>query len=216
MLFFIRIDEFMIFDNFMLDVCSVLKFYFNFVIWVMFCVCEFLFFWFVVLCGLLRFDEMNSSWFQKFKGIIVLIVGGVVGVVGGCGGFWWVGVGGIFVKGFWGMYLVVGYFNMVVVGGIVIGVGGVVFVIGVMVYFVFWDRVFEYFGYMMKWIWVWICDGFQWIWKKVMEFVSEVVICVLIRKMKKYYQLLWVWYEIQVSSKWGGCLVLCVCVCVVR
>jgi hypothetical protein len=196
MLFSTRIDELMILDNLTPDARSALKLYPNSVIWATLCVREPPSLWPAALCGPSRSDEMNSSWFQKFKGIIALIVGGAAGVAGGCGGFWWAGAGGIFVKGPWGMYLAAGYFNMAAAGGIAIGAGGAALATGAMAYFVPWDRVFEYLGHTMKWIWARICDGFQWIWKKVMEFASEVVTRASIRKTKKHHQPSWARHEI--------------------
>jgi hypothetical protein len=117
-------------------------------------------------------DE-TETWFSKWRSLLAVVLGAGAGAAG-FGGAIWMGAGGVFIKGPFGLSLAAGYFSSGVIGGGCV-IGGVAAVAAAaVVYLVPWDKVFEYVKQALWKIWDYISEVVTWIWEKIKGMASTV------------------------------------------
>lgn len=121
-------------------------------------------------------DEADGteSWFSKCKAFLAVVIGAGAGVAG-AGGAFWCSAGGFFMKGPLGFSLSAGYFSGAAIGGACMAGCGTSIAAAAAVYFIPWEKVFEYAKRLLFKVWGYICDVFSWIGEKMRTLASTVI-----------------------------------------
>ncbi|RFU26659.1 hypothetical protein B7463_g9682, partial [Scytalidium lignicola] len=114
--------------------------------------------------------DKTETWFEKWKGLLAVIIGGGAGCAAG-GGFMHFSAAGITIKGPFGLSMAAGYANCTLGGACAVGVGTAV-VAGLLVYFIPWDQVFDFIRRQLSKIWNHVRDTITWIWKRLTALVG--------------------------------------------
>jgi len=125
----------------------------------------------------------TESWFSKCKAFLAIVLGAGAGIAG-VGGAFWCGAGGFFIKGPLGFSLSAGYFSGAAAGGACITGGGTFIAAAAAVYFIPWEKVFDYAKWLLFRIWDCIRDVFEWIWEKVETLASTAISMVTVLASK--------------------------------
>ena len=124
--------------------------------------------------------DKEVSWFERYLKLIAGVVGAAVGVKAASASFFfcWFNTGGFFVRGFLGLYLSGGYFNMGALGGACLGSAAVALGTGIAagaaVYYIPWGKVWDFVKRILKAVWNKIKEAAFWIWEKLKTLVSDV------------------------------------------
>ncbi|KAI1456649.1 hypothetical protein F4805DRAFT_431944 [Annulohypoxylon moriforme] len=126
-------------------------------------------------------NETQAPWFQRWKAFIAACFG-VGGFFAGIGGAFWCGGSGIYMTGPHGFKLAAGCFSMMGIGGAAVARAAVVGITAATaVYYIPWDRVFDFFRITLKEIWQYVKDTFNWFWEKLKQFKDGA--CSMVGKM---------------------------------
>ncbi|KAI5462031.1 hypothetical protein BGZ63DRAFT_463153 [Mariannaea sp. PMI_226] len=118
-------------------------------------------------------DDTNT-WFQRAKSLIAVLVGAGAGLAAMAGTFW-VSAGGVYLKGPLGLSMAAGYFNMCAIGGVCIAGTGAAIAAGAAVYFIPWDKFWNYLKNRLWQVWEKICNALTWIWEQMKTLGKKVV-----------------------------------------
>ncbi|KAH6886848.1 hypothetical protein B0T10DRAFT_607710 [Thelonectria olida] len=121
--------------------------------------------------------DQTGNWFEKWKGLLAMIIAAGTGTyrIGGAITAVWVSGGGVYIKGPLGLSIAAGYFNVAAFAGAV-GAGGMMAIAAWgAVYFVPWDRLWNLVREKLSQIWEVIRDVAAWIWEKMKALASTFV-----------------------------------------
>ncbi|CAH0028799.1 unnamed protein product [Clonostachys rhizophaga] len=115
----------------------------------------------------------TDTWFEKWKSLLATIIAAGAGVAGIAGGFW-ISAGGIMIKGPCGFSLAAGYITVAGCGAAAAaGVASTMLAYGA-VYFIPWDKVWQFVRRQLSRIWDKILEAVMWIKDKLAQLASSI------------------------------------------